>query len=200
MPRQYSMDNRSQVSATTRLRVLDATAVVLADVGANNLTMQAVAKAADVALRTVYNHFPSKEALIVEAYNRIAGASQDAVRALSPDGTARERVARFVDAWYDTLDEQSPGAAAVLTVTGIPEYDAQQRAVRAWRRKELTAIVRQAEREGTLQIPVKEGVALVFLWTSFATWHSLVVESKLGPVEAKAVALVAVDRLLFESD
>jgi len=200
MPRQYSMDNRSQVSATTRLRVLDATAVVLADVGANNLTMQAVAKAADVALRTVYNHFPSKEALIVEAYNRIAGASQDAVRALSPDGTARERVARFVDAWYDTLDEQSPGAAAVLTVTGIPEYDAQQRAVRAWRRKELTAIVRQAEREGTLQIPVKEGVAVVFLWTSFATWHSLVVESKLGPVEAKAVALVAVDRLLFESD
>jgi hypothetical protein len=85
-------------------------------------------------------------------------------------------------------------------VTGIPEYDAQQRAVRAWRRKELSAIVRQAEREGTLQILVKDAVALVFLWTSFATWHSLVVESKLGPVDAKAIALVAVDRLLFESD
>ena len=60
--------------------------------------------------------------------------------------------------------------------------------------------MRQAELERTLQILVKDAVALVFLWTSFATWHSLAVESKLGPVEAKAVALVAVDRLLFESD
>ena len=89
--------------------------------------MQAVAETADVALRTVYNHFPSKEALIVEAYNRIAGATQDAVRALPPEGTARERIATFVDVWYDSLDEQSPGAAAVLMVTGIPEFDAQQR-------------------------------------------------------------------------
>ena len=72
MPRQYSMDNRSAASAATRARLLDAAVDVLAEVGGAALTMQMVADTADVALRTVYNHFPSKEVLVVAAYQRLA--------------------------------------------------------------------------------------------------------------------------------
>ena len=77
MPRQYSMDNRSAASAATRARLLDAAVDVLAEVGGAALTMQMVADTADVALRTVYNHFPSKEVLVVAAYQRLADATQD---------------------------------------------------------------------------------------------------------------------------
>src|SRR5262245_1676733 len=92
MPRRYSMDTRAQASAATRGRVLDAAVDVLTDVGAQALTMQAVAGQADVALRTVYNHFPSREALVVEAYNRLADATQAAVRDLPTEGGPRERL------------------------------------------------------------------------------------------------------------
>lgn len=198
MPRQYSMDNRAAASAATRSRVLDAAVDVLADVGAAALTMQMVADAADVALRTVYNHFPSKEELVVDAYKRLAGATQEAVRSLPMTGTPRERLLRFVDAFYDAFDEQSPGAAAIMGVTGVPEFDAQVTAVRSWRRKELTTILRAGERDGSLQLPLKHAVAVAFLWTSYATWHSLSVESKLAPVGAKEVAMRALDGALFE--
>ena len=73
-------------------------------------------------------------------------------------------------------------------------------AVRAWRRKELTTILRAGERDGSLQLPLKQAVAVAFLWTSYATWHSLSIESKLGPAGTQDVALRALDRTLFEAD
>ena len=79
MPRQYSMDNRSAASAATRARLLDAAVDVLAEVGGAALTMQMVATP-PIPLRTVYNHFPSKEVLVVAAYQRLADATQVAVR------------------------------------------------------------------------------------------------------------------------
>ena len=199
MPRQYSMDNRSVASAATRARLLDAAVDVLAEVGGAALTMQMVADTADVALRTVYNHFPSKEVLVVAAYQRLADATQVAVSTLPESGAPRERLGRFVVAFYDTFDEQSPGAAAILGVTGVPEFDEQVNAVRAWRRKELTTILRAGERDGSLQLPLKQAVAVAFLWTSYATWHSLSIESKLGPAATRDVALRALDRTLFEA-
>ena len=80
---------------------------------------------------------------------------------------------------------RAPGAAAILGVTGVPEFDEQVNAVRGWRRKELTTILRVGERDGSLQLPLKQAVAVAFLWTSYATWHSLSIESKLGPAATR---------------
>ena len=76
------MDSRALATQLTRVRLLDAAVDVLAEVGADALTMQMVADRAGLALRTVYNHFATKEALVVEAYSRLANAVQSAVEAV----------------------------------------------------------------------------------------------------------------------
>lgn len=200
MPRSYSMDTRARHALGTRTRVLDAAVEVLAEVGAEALTVQAVADRADVALRTVYNHYPSKEALVLEAYTRLAQASQDAVATLPKAGTPRERLGWFVTAFYESLERESPGAAAIMAVTGIPAFDERVAEVRAWRRAELTSIVRAAKADGSLRLPVKQAVALAFLLTSFATFSSLRSESGLGLPAATELACETLDRSLFGSE
>jgi TetR/AcrR family transcriptional regulator, transcriptional repressor of bet genes len=197
MPRRYSMDTRAQATATTHNRLLDATVQALDDVSVDALTMQMVAERADVALRTLYNHFPSKEALVVEAYTRLAGRTQDAVRGLPTTGTPRERLAAFVEAFLDALERERPGSAVILGITGIPEFDAKLVEVRTWRRYELTKILRAAQREGSLRIALKPALALAFHLTAFVTWRSFVEESDLSPSAAKALARDTLDAVLF---
>lgn len=191
------MDARSQLTAATRARVLDAALDVLAERGVDGVTMQAVAERADVALRTIYNHFPTKDALVIEAYNRSADAVQQAFAALPSDGETRARLGWIVDALYDVFEHEGPGYGAMLGVTGIPEFTARLQAVRAWRRRELTAIVKQASHEGTLRLPVKQAAAIVFLMTAYATWHSMVRESEVPPSTAKQLARQVIDDTLF---
>jgi AcrR family transcriptional regulator len=192
------METRAGTTAATRTRLLDATVQALATVSVDALTMQMVAERADVALRTLYNHFPSKEALVVEAYSRLAGRTQDAVRDLPETATARERVAAFVEAFYDVFEKESPGAAVILGVSGIPEFDARLAEVRAWRRDELRKILRTAQRDGALRMPLKQAIALAFHITAYVTWRSFVVESGLTPQAAKTLAIATLDDALFD--
>jgi AcrR family transcriptional regulator len=191
------METRAGTTAATRTRLLDATVQALATVSVDALTMQMIAERADVALRTLYNHFPSKEALVVEAYSRLAGRTQDAVRDLPETGTARERVSAFVEAFYDVFEKESPGAAVILGVSGIPQFDARLAEVRTWRRYELAKILRAARRDGVLRMPLKQAVALAFHITAYVTWRSFVEESGLTPEAAKTLAIATLDDALF---
>jgi AcrR family transcriptional regulator len=197
MPRRYSMQARAQQATATRTRLLQAAVEVLAEVGVAQLTMQAVAERADTALRTVYNHFPSKEALVVDAYDGVANYVKDAVAAIPGTGCPQERLGWFTDAVFDSYQHESPGAAAIMRVTGVPEYDAHLADVRAWRREQLTALLRPADRAGSLKVPLKEAVALAFAWTAFATWASLVDESGLSPAAARQLARRSLTATLF---
>jgi AcrR family transcriptional regulator len=199
MPRRYSMETRAQQATATRARVLHAAVEVLAETGVDALTMHAVAERADVALRTVYNHFPSKEALVVEAYDGLAGSVKDAVAAIPDTGTPHDRLGWFVDAVFDSYERESPGAAAIMRVTGVADFDAHLSAVRAWRRQQLMALLRPADRAGSLHVPFKQAVALAFLWTAFATWSSLVDEGGLTPAAAKQLARTSLGATLFRT-
>jgi AcrR family transcriptional regulator len=194
------MANRSRMTADTRERILDAAVAVLIRTGPEALTMPAVAEQADVALRTVYNHFPSREVLAVAAYDRLAGATQQAVAGLATDGTPRERLARFVEAFCMSLEHESPGAAVIMATASIPEVDQRIREVRAWRRQEIAEILRAAKREGALCVPLEQGIALTFVATSYATWQSLTVECALSPAVAIKLLQTTVDRRLFEPE
>ena len=46
-------------------------------------------------------------------------------------------------------------------------------------------------------MPLKEAVALAFVWTAFATFNSLVDESGLSPVVARRLARDTLDAALF---
>jgi hypothetical protein len=120
------------------------------------------------------------------------------VRDLPETGTARERVAAFVEAFYDVFEKESPGAAVILGVSGIPEFDARLAEVRAWRRDELRKILRTAQRDGALRMPLKQAIALAFHITAYVTWRSFVVESGLTPQAAKTLAIATLDDALFD--
>ena len=66
MPRQYSMDNRSQVSAATRARPSAASTPCRSGWRADHADGRRHRR---YRARTVYNHFPSKEVLVAAAYS-----------------------------------------------------------------------------------------------------------------------------------
>lgn len=63
-PRSYDSPVREQQKADTHRRILDAVVRVVLDDGVHAFTVGAVAKRAGVAHRTVYRHFPTREALL----------------------------------------------------------------------------------------------------------------------------------------
>jgi AcrR family transcriptional regulator len=64
MARKYSMDKRTAVVEETRRRIVEATRQLHNEQGIAATSMQDIAARADVALGTVYRHFPSLDELI----------------------------------------------------------------------------------------------------------------------------------------
>jgi len=63
-PRRYSLGKRAQAVEDTRRRIVEATFDLHNEKGVLNTSMQDVAERADVALRTVYHHFPTVNDLV----------------------------------------------------------------------------------------------------------------------------------------
>lgn len=63
-PRKYSLGMRAQSVEETRRRIVDATFELHSEKGVVATSMQDVAERADVASRTVYNHFPTIDDLV----------------------------------------------------------------------------------------------------------------------------------------
>ena len=63
-PRRYRADKRQEATAETRRRILDAVIALHAERGALRTTYAMIAERADVAVPTVYNHFPTHGGLL----------------------------------------------------------------------------------------------------------------------------------------
>lgn len=174
MPRQYSMQNRSRATEAIRDRILDATLDELAIVGGETITLQAVAARADVAQRTLYNHFAGREEILAAAFLHHAQKTRAEIEALSvPDAETGEQLRHVVAAYYARYDRMGARLDVLLSLRGFPELDEHVRTIRAWRREMLAGIVERAERDGTLAVPAAVGVALAFTLTSHAGWQTL---------------------------
>jgi AcrR family transcriptional regulator len=171
------MVNRAAATAAIRQRILDAAFEELVAVDGGSITLQAVADRADLALRTLYNHFPSRDALLSAAFQHHAAQSRAAVEAVSlPDADAHEQLRHAIGAYYARYAAMGPRLTALLSVRGFPELDEQIRAIRAWRRGVLRKIIRRARRVGMLTMPESTALALAYTMTSHATWQILLAE------------------------
>ena len=96
-PRRYTLGKRSESIEDTRRRIVDATFELHSEKGVVATSMQDVAERADVALRTVYNHYPTIDDLV-------GGCAQKVIVLLSPPTpaifnglkTLEERMLRLV--------------------------------------------------------------------------------------------------------
>jgi len=88
-PRAYSMERRTLAAKETRRRIVYATMAAHAELGIAETSFQDVAERADVAVGTVYRHFPRLEDLVVAC-----GAAARQLIDLPTDGQVAEIFAR----------------------------------------------------------------------------------------------------------
>jgi AcrR family transcriptional regulator len=196
MPRRYSMDSRQEETTARRRRLLDAAITVLQQVGAGQLTMEAVAEQADTATRTLYNHFSSREELIAAALDLLLQQARDSLYLSSPaDGSPAERLRLFVGLVYDIYARQGDSLSTLLDHRDDPRTAPQITMMRQTRRGHLDDIL--DDPNATLLLPVPQATALAFVLTSHETWKTLVTESGLTQPAALALVTTTLDTTLF---
>jgi AcrR family transcriptional regulator len=192
------MDARNAESAARRRCMIDAAIEVLGEVGARGLTMEMVAERCDMATRTLYNHFPTRDVLVGEALETLLDAFRDALAVEVPKaGTAQERLGLFVGVLFRIYEEQGAALVTLLANREDEAIGARTREMRAWRRRQLELILRSAK-DG-LRPPLKEATALAVALTNHATWMTLTDECGLTPQKARERIVDALDAALFSA-
>jgi AcrR family transcriptional regulator len=198
MPRSYAMGNRSATTAATRQRIVEAVLDEVVVANGEPITLQGVAWRADLSLRTLYNHFPNREALLGAAFSHHAAQSRAAIEAVTvPDTDPSEQLGHIIGAYYGRYAAMGERLTALLSLRGFPDLEAQIRAIRSWRRQVVHDVVTHAQDKGLLCIEVPTAAALVFTMTSHATWEQLVGELNGDAAAATRVAVETLRSALF---
>jgi AcrR family transcriptional regulator len=101
-PRAYRLGKREAQVEGTRRRIVDAVVRLHSELGIVATTYEAIAEAADVAVATVYRHFPSLDELVPACGNRIMEITQPpGPNIFDGKETLEERVRAFVSAIFD---------------------------------------------------------------------------------------------------
>src|SRR6059058_4006953 len=167
-PRTYRMTRRDAANAETRRRIVDAAIALHAQKGVLGTSWPDIAKRADVALGTVYRHFPSLDQLVP------ACTSENALRTKPPGpsilvGLTRpqERIGQFVQelfAFYGRTAPWTPRAG--IDRHEIPVLDS----ILSRREAALKALVE--ETLGPLRRR-RHALEAALALTDFGVWRSL---------------------------
>src|SRR5438477_5477014 len=167
-PRAYRMTRRAAANAETRRRIVDAAIALHAQKGVLGTSWPDIAKRADVALGTVYRHFPSLDQLVP------ACTSENALRTKPPGpsiliGLTRpqERIGQFVQelfAFYGRTAPWTPRAG--IDRHEIPVLDS----ILSRREAALKALVE--ETLGPLRRR-RHALEAALALTDFGAWRSL---------------------------
>src|SRR3954451_20787136 len=197
MPRRYSMEKRQQATGEIRSRILEATLDEVAAANGQEITLHAVAARADLALRTLYNHFAGRDQLLAAAFRHHAEQTRAAVDAVTlPDADPEQQLRHVVEAYHQRYAQMGPRLSALLALRGLPELDDQIRRIRAQRTQRLGHVIGRAQRAGILEVPPSTAIALAYALTSHAGWQTLC-EVSGSATEATRVANDALRSALF---
>jgi TetR/AcrR family transcriptional regulator of autoinduction and epiphytic fitness len=183
--------------------ILDAAVAEFRAAGFEATTMDRIAAAAGVSKRTVYNHFPSKDALFLrileEMFARGVGGPALAYRA---DRPLRAQLFELVDQKLRLLDDPHfVDLARVAIAAGLhsPELARQMLERLGDREEGITTWVRAAAADGRLKIddPLFASHQLQSLVKGFAFWPQMSMgQPALDAAQQRQVADGAVDMFL----
>jgi AcrR family transcriptional regulator len=185
-------DRRSNGSTADQL--IGAVLELVREDGVDAVTVGAVAERADVALRTVYNHFPSREALFEAALERIISEIEQVVfAALTYEEPPAARLARFVTAAFSEFDRLGILLTRILSIRGVPEIERRLAELNRWRLARIADIVADLEAEGSARLPAEQAEALADALIGHGSWEALVQSGGLsgkraGPLLGRALA------------
>lgn len=133
-------------AARNRLKILDAANRVISTIGVSALTMDEVARVADVGVGTVYRRFGDLAglagALLHERECELQLAFMKGPPPLGPGATAFGRIVAFLDALLDRLEEQQELMLLAETNTPTARYTSNAYAVH---RTHLATLVAEAD-------------------------------------------------------
>jgi AcrR family transcriptional regulator len=92
---------RERKKQRTREQIISAAMGLFAERGYHATTIADIAEAADVAPRTFFSYFPSKEAVVFHNVDRDLDALATTLRERLPDETAFEALRRWIGAMFD---------------------------------------------------------------------------------------------------
>ncbi|MGY1745273.1 TetR/AcrR family transcriptional regulator [Blastococcus sp. SYSU D00695] len=140
-------DRRARKKAATRALVLSTAQRLFDERGFDAVTVADVAATADVAVQTVFNHFPTKEELFFADRTPWVDAPAEAVRlrdpAVSPTDALRRAMVASVGAYLEGLAD--PGhRAMVAAVSATPALRTRERELGELSRRRLQAALAEA--------------------------------------------------------
>jgi AcrR family transcriptional regulator len=175
----------------TRLRILEAVTQLVGDDRAEELTIPRVAKRARVSIRTVYRHFPTREALF-DAWGDWIEQSLELPLHSYPE--TLDEIRELAPRLYRVYDETAPLVRAMLS--GRAARDVRQRT----RRRRQKAFER-ALNEATAGLDAQERrrvTAVLYLLNSAPAWQAMREQWDLDGAEAGEAAAWAVRVLVDE--
>lgn len=163
--RSYESPLRAEQMEQTRQRILKALADVLADEAVDEVTVPIVALRGQVSVRTVYRHFPTKEALF-DAFGEWAEEHLRLVLHSYPE--TLEGVRAMAPALYRMYDERAPLIRALLSKRGQEiRSRTRRRRLKTFEKamQEVTQELEHAERRRVL--------AVIYLLVSAPAWQAM---------------------------
>ncbi len=198
-----SPDDRPRLTDRKRIAILDAAIEEFRAAGFDATSMDRIAARASVSKRTVYNHFPSKEALFAAILRQLWDSSRSGdgpgYRAQEP---LRPQLLELLMRKLNLLnDEAFLSLARVAIAEGIhcPERARDMVARIGEREEDLTVWVRAAAADGRLTThdPSFAAQQLQGMVKAFAFWPQVTMgQPQLGKREQKKVAEATADMFL----
>lgn len=192
-PRRYKADRRKAAMAQTRRRIVAATVKLHAAHGGIATTYAMIAKRADVAVPTVYNHFPT----IGDLLNACAGHVSSLAPPLGPQifaaaADTEARVAALTRAVFAGWRFRAPWMRwGVHEAALVPEL----RAILEKARDGLRQLIALALAPRFGQRPPEALAGLFEILLDFTAWQRLTGDGALTGAEAETTTIDALDAL-----
>ncbi len=189
-PRRYRPVRRKAATEATRQRIVDSSVALHAERGVIGTTYAMIAERADVAVPTVYNHFPALGDLLQACTGQAAAGAPEIGPQIFADGDDIDtRLRRLVDALFAQYAYYSPWLRwAVHEAHAVPELGAWLAQAEADRR----ALIELALAPLFENAPPDPLPTLCESLTDFATWQRL----ETGPKAARRQAPATLARAL----
>jgi AcrR family transcriptional regulator len=187
--RPYSSRLRASQAEQTRVRILEALAEEIADGGMSDFSIDQIARRAGVSPRTVYHHFPNRDALLNGVTDWLD--QQVTGEPISENTTARELFDHLAAAFEAMDAHEGLIRAQLLTELG----QTVRRRGRSRRRPAIEFLIRR-EAPGASEVEVRRTTALVHYLASSEAWRSMKDESGMSGREAGEAVIWAIGTLL----
>jgi AcrR family transcriptional regulator len=184
-PRRYRADRRQAAAEQTRRKIVESTVELHAARGVTATTYAMIAKRADVAVPTVYNHFPTRAELLAACTGRVAAEAPAFGPEIYDDADDVEaRLRATVGAHFAYHGYYAPWMRwAVHEARSVPELEEWLRTASAARRELIVLALEPAFGPA----PPEPLIALCNVLLDFPAWQSLTEVKSLGPEEAEAL-------------